>query len=491
MKLKALALALFATGLLAGLTLIAPATGADGPTTTTTPFTPTPGVTYTTGSGTIAALSDASITVGSLTCSRNSSSPSLAGYKLGDQVGIACGNGVLVLVSDHRTTTTTPTTTTTSSPPPTTTTTPNEQGARDPITALSATSITVGPLTCSIGPSSPAIAFHVGDRVRLGCTNGVVVYVVADTPPPTTTTTTPDVITKSGTLTAIGSNTITVDGTVCAVYPPASPSITAFKIGDHVGIACQNAVLVKIVALTDSTSGSSGDSQTVTRGGTITALGNGSITVNDFSCKVLSTSPSLDGYKVGDTVGIACVSGVLAKIERAGTPPPPPAPDVLQTRLGAISALSAGSITVDGLTCAIKDSSPSVAAFAVGDMVGIGCSNGVLVKIGNAPYGGDDGGFKVAVAIGPIARLSSDLIRVGNLACELATTSPSVASYQVGDRVGIGCAGGILFMIGALPSADDAPAADVKHALVKRFNTCIKKGNERCTVASVLKRFAK
>src|SRR5438552_10084829 len=151
MKLKATTLALFAAGLLAGLTLTAPATGADPPATTTTSST-----VYGSASGAIAALSATSITVNDLTCARSSSSPSLDGYKIGDQVGLGCANGVAIVIVDKRTPA--PVTTTT-------TTTPQGAGARDPISALSATSITVGPLTCSIGSTSPTVSFKVGDRV--------------------------------------------------------------------------------------------------------------------------------------------------------------------------------------------------------------------------------------------------------------------------------------------------------------------------------------
>src|SRR5438067_10918715 len=95
MKLKATTLALFAAGLLAGLTLTAPATGADPPATTTT--TPT---VYGSASGAIAALSSTSITVNDLTCARNSSSPSVDGYKVGDKVGLGCSNAVPVEIGD-------------------------------------------------------------------------------------------------------------------------------------------------------------------------------------------------------------------------------------------------------------------------------------------------------------------------------------------------------------------------------------------------------
>jgi hypothetical protein len=163
--------------------------------------------------------------------------------------------------------------------------------------------------------------------------------------------------------------------------------------------------------------------------------------------------------------------------------------DELQTRLGPITMLGPGSITVDGLTCSIGGDSPSVAGFKVGDKVGIGCSNGVLVKIG-VPQSGDDGRFQVAVQLGTIVSLRVDGITVGTLSCKLASTSPSVAAYELGDRVGIGCAGGILFMIGALPNTDGVPKVEVRHALVRHFNGCIRRGAERCLVAGVLKRLA-
>jgi hypothetical protein len=450
MKLKFTTLALFAAGLLAGLTLIAPATGADPPATSTT------ATVYGSASGAIAALSATSITVNDLTCTRTSSSPSLDGYKVGDQVGLGCANGAATVIVDKRTTTTT----TTSS---TTTTTSQGAGARDPISALSATSITVGPLTCSLGPSSPSVAFKVGDRVKIGCLGGVLAYVVADTdaPKPTTTeptTTTTAIVTRGGTLTAIGEHTLTVDGLTCYLYP-SSPSLTGFKLGDRVGIACQSNVLLKIVALADEPKPDRDEVQT--KFGPITALSTTSVTVDGLTCSLGPSSPSVAGFKLGDKVGIGCSNGVLVKI---GVPPNDDRHDELQTRLGPITALSTSSITVDGLTCSVGTGSPSVTGFKLGDKVGIGCSNGVLVKIG-VPQA-DDSSFKVAVQLGRIAALGGDAITVGPLTCKLAATSPNVSSFAVGDRVGIGCAGGILFMIGALPSNDTVPKVEVKRALV-------------------------
>ena len=413
MKLKALALMLFTAGVLAGSTLIAPATGADSPTTT----------------------------------------------------------------SATTTTTTTPT--------------PSTAGATDPISSRSATSITVGPLTCSIGPSSPNVEFKIGDRVRIGCVNGSLYYIVsADTPPATTTaptTTTPSTgqtFTTSGVITALSATGIRVDDFFCAVYTGnytgASPDPIAlgFHVGDHVGIACLNGALQKIGAFDQS---SGGDSVKTTKG-PITAINATSITVNDFTCTLNSSSPSVTQFKLGDVVGVACQNGVLVKIGAVQS-------DQLQVRLGTISALSATSITVDGLTCSIGSSSPSTTAFKVGDSVGIGCSSGTLVKIGTPKV--DDGGFKVAIQLGTISAVSATSITVGSLTCELAATSPSVAAFSTGDRVGIGCAGGILFMVGALPSPQAAPTPKVRLALFARLNSCVKSGTERCSVESVLRRFVK
>jgi hypothetical protein len=283
--------------------------------------------------------------------------------------------------------------------------------------------------------------------VRIYCSNGVLIYIKADTPTTTTTTTTP-VPTTTTTPTTTSTN-----------YTSATDAITA--------------------------------------------LTSTSITVGQLTCSIGSSSPHTGDFKVGDRARIYCASGVLAYLIRPDAPVTtttttttttsvPTAPttdhhdDVTTTRLGTISALNTASITVDGLTCTIGSSSPSPSAFKVGDQVGIGCTNGVLTKIG-APQV-DDGGFKVAVQLGSIAALGTGSITVGNLTCSLATTSPSVASYKVGDRVGVGCAGGILFMIGTLPSTDSVSKAEVKHALVERFKGCIKHGSEKCAVNGILHR---
>jgi hypothetical protein len=424
MKLKLMTFALFAAGLAAGLTLIAPA-GADG----------TTGV-YVSIDGTITAITDGSLTVNTLPCSRTASSPSLAGYKVGDHVAMGCANGAFAVLTDLRT-----------APLPSDA---PATGARDAITALSTTSITVGSVTCSIGRTLPPLPFKVGDRVKLGCVGGVVIYVVADTETPaptttttpvTTTTTTPTTSNATGArdpISALSTTSITVGPVTCSIGP-SSPAVP-FKVGDRVRMGCLNGVLVYVVADTDVPT----------------------------TTTTTSTPPA-------------------TTTTTTTTPVTPPPHDDLQTRLGTISAVGGGSITVDGLTCSLGPSSPSLDGYNVGDQVGIGCANGVLVKIGRPQVSGDDD-FKVVVQLGSIVSIRGDGITVGSLSCKLADTSPSIASYQLGDRVGIGCAGGILFMIGKLPASDAAPKTEVKQALVDQFHGCIKRGAERCLVAGVLRR---
>ena len=472
MKLKASVLALFAAGLLVGLTQIAPA-GADGPATTTTTTATTPS---------------------------------------------------------------TPTTTTTTT---TTSTTPSTAGAQDAISALSDHSITVGQLTCTIGSSSPAVTFKVGDRVRIGCLNGALYSISAAPSPTTTTQPTAGAPALSGFSPASGAPgtvvqlsgsgftgalavkfygvpadyTVNSDTSITTKLPWGAISGQITVVSPTAGDITSTASFTVPSNSSSSTSTSSGSS--TTHAGTITALSSTSITVDTVTCSIGPSSPNplAYGFQVGDHAGIGCSSGVLVKISTAGGDGPSGTPsttttttttttphtstvgssgqDNFQTRLGTIASLNATSITVDGLTCTIAASSPSTSGFNVGDQVGIGCDNGTLVKIGDAPFGGDNGGFNVAVQVGSIARLTSDLIRVGNLACELADTSPDVSSFNVGDRVGIGCAGGILFMIGAIPSSTSGtPATTVKQVLKQHLSSCLSNGNETCTFGSALKRFS-
>ena len=203
--------------------------------------TTTPGATSTaSGVGTISAISTSSSTITvtgdrSLTCTIGASSPGLGGYHVGDHVKIGCVNGVLYAIAkidsepEHSTSTTTPAT--------------NLYGF-GAISALSPTSIAVTGdhnLTCSVGSSSPGLGdYHVGDHVKIGCQNGVLIGIARSdtTTTATTTTTTPVAYSyATGTLTALSSSSITVTGDgaplTCAIGHDAQ-SLTEFHVGDKV-----------------------------------------------------------------------------------------------------------------------------------------------------------------------------------------------------------------------------------------------------------------
>jgi hypothetical protein len=118
--------------------------------------------------GTVTALSPESISLHDgdhdLTCSLGDASPSTAGLKIGDHARVSCQNGVLVSVERID-----------SQPPPR----PALTTAGGTVTAVSADSLTLhntehGDVTCTVASASPNVAeVHVGDLVKIACTNGV------------------------------------------------------------------------------------------------------------------------------------------------------------------------------------------------------------------------------------------------------------------------------------------------------------------------------
>jgi hypothetical protein len=145
-------------------------------------------------------------------CALTAHSPSTAGFAPGELVWIACFRHVLVAIVPvprphrHHGTTTTTTTTTTSTTEttttttigttttvgttttgptpvttPTTTTTVTVTSSNAAVTTLTPTSITVGSLTCQIGPGSPSTSpFKVGDVVLIYCTDGTLTSIQLD-----------------------------------------------------------------------------------------------------------------------------------------------------------------------------------------------------------------------------------------------------------------------------------------------------------------------
>lgn len=369
--------------------------------------------------GTITALTSTSIKIDAdhdLTCSLNSSSPTLAGFAVGDRVGIACSGGVLVKIAKV----------------------PSATYGAGKITALSATAIIVAgrrTLTCAVGGASPALgSFSPGDAVGIACTGGVLTRIRA----------LPTIDTAGGTVSAIGATSITVRDLTCKITAD-SPDTGGVAVGDKVGIACSGGVLVKLVK-------APAEPSNATTGGSITALSTSSITVageHPLTCRLTGDSPDVTGYKVGDQVGVGCAGGVLVQIIRI---------PINASTSGAIAALSAGSITVDAeherdLTCKIGAGSPDTGAYKLGDQVGIVCTNGLLVRIVRLPLPPTASGTtttSTAGAVGEIKSLGSGSITIDSdhdLTCTIDASSPGVAGYSVGDKVKIGCTAGILAAI--------------------------------------------
>ena len=202
-----------------------------------------------------------------------------------------------------------------------------------------------------------------------------------------------------------------------------------------------------------------------TAAGTITTLSASSVTVTPgngggpLTCVRAERSPSLDGFKVGDRVGILCLQKegqlylvAIKAAPSAGDNTSGGPPGLMHEAHGKVVAVSATSITIGLLTCVVGDGSPSLAGYAVGDLAQMLCkqdgSQLVLLKIRKAvppPDAGPTGSKGKApaprpkTAMGPIVTLSSTSITVGRLTCAIAPGSPSVAGYSVGDVVGIAC----------------------------------------------------
>jgi hypothetical protein len=256
-----------------------------------------------TATGMITALSASSLTVHnderSLTCTLSDESPKLGDYRVGDKVKIGCSEGVLRTIARV------------APPEPADTV----QTAFGTLTALSASSLTVHnderSLTCTLGDRSPKLGdFHVGDRVKIGCTNGVLIAIakVDATPPPVTTT-------AAGTLAALSPTSLTVHGDggdLTCTLNDGSPKLGDYHLGDKVKIACTNGVLTAIAKVEITV--------TMITTGTLVALSPTSLTVHsdggDRTCTRGDASPSLDGYNLGDRVRATCINGVLTAIAR-------------------------------------------------------------------------------------------------------------------------------------------------------------------------------
>jgi hypothetical protein len=195
--------------------------------------------------GVITALSDSSISLHDgardITCAIGASSPSTGGAKVGQHLNVTCANGVLVAIA------------------PVT----SGRAYEGTVTAIGATSITVhtpnGDGTCAVGAGSPSVAdVKVGDRVLAGCAAGTNQLVLlkklapsGSPPPPPPPPGDGHAVTVAGTLSALSSSSLTVHGehgdVTCTV--PATARLGDFHVGDHVGMACVDGALLKLVKL--------------------------------------------------------------------------------------------------------------------------------------------------------------------------------------------------------------------------------------------------
>jgi hypothetical protein len=252
-----------------------------------------------------------------------------------------------------------------------------------------------------------------------------------------------------------------------------SPSLAGYSVGERVRMQCVRAkgqlVLARVRALPAASASPTDETKPVTFAGAITALSDSSISLHDgnrdLTCAIDDTSPSTDGFAVGQHAAVACAKGVLAKIATITRPAPPPTttpttppPHKTLGAQGVLTALSTSSVTVhtDGgdVTCTVGANSPPLGDFQVGDRVKMACVDGTVVALAKA-----DAAPKTApppppatTAGGTITALSSSALTIhntehGDVTCSLGPSSPSLGDYHVGDRVGIACVGGTLVKI--------------------------------------------
>jgi hypothetical protein len=204
--------------------------------------------------------------------------------------------------------------------------------------------------------------------------------------------------------------------------------------------------------------------------GSIAALSATAITVKDgtksSTCSVVSTSPPLAEYRVGDRVTAVCkrtrnrwtLIAIHKLVTKPKTDQPSTKPDGSFTQGGKLTDVSATSVTVrDGdhdFVCKLGDTSPPLDGFTVGDHVVVVCKAGALVGITRVTVPSPTPPSPPVVSRtgqGTISARSTASITVhtdgGDVTCSLGTASPKLGDYQVGDHVKFGCNNDVLFAI--------------------------------------------
>lgn len=232
-------------------------------------------------------------------------------------------------------------------------------------------------------------------------------------------------------------------------------------------------LLVICLAALALAAGASADNGVSARGALVAVTAK-AVSVQDargvvLTCRLADRSPSLDGYAVGDRVQIVCARVhdrlVLAKVRHLTAAPTAETQPV--TFAGAIAALTDTTISLhDGdrdLTCTIGRDSPSTQGLAVGQHVRVACVGGTLTKLAVITTGTEPP-HRTTGAQGTVTAVSSASISVqtdgGTVTCAVGDRSPSVAGYQIGDKVKMGCIDGALAVIAKVDAPPPAPAGD-------------------------------
>jgi hypothetical protein len=181
------------------------------------------------------------------------------------------------------------------------------------ISVLTPASITLpterGDVTCARSDGSPRLGdyYHVGDKVKFACTEGVLTAITKLEAPA------PEVQTGLGTLTALSDTSLTVHtetGDLTCKLGEGSPRLGDYHVSDLVKVSCTNGVLTAIARV---------GTVTAITSGVLVALSQTSLTVlsdgGERTCSRTGASPSLDGYLVGNHVKATCVNGVLTAIQ--------------------------------------------------------------------------------------------------------------------------------------------------------------------------------
>ena len=318
-------------------------------------------------------------------------------------------------------------------------------------------------INCAIGQRSPSLTgFSVGDRVQAQCrrvAKHLVLAKIRHFSAAADGVSAGEPVKFGGAVTDLSSTSITLhdgDRNLTCTIGDGSPSTTGLKVGMHAHVVCQNGALVSWAPVT------SADAAHVYEG-VVTAVTDGSISVRSgdhvFTCPLGVGSPSVAALHVGDRVLVGCRvdSNLLVLVKPL--PPLPPAPPVTMTGGGTVTAVSPTSLTLHNvehgdLTCSVGATSPSVAEVHVGDLVKIGCNEGVLVILVRvtttttppppAPVTLTAGGTLTALTTTSITVHNTEH---GDVTCNLTDGSPALGDYQLGDHVGIACSGGVLKLI--------------------------------------------